>query len=215
MEGSYLAQSLQALLLGVGVDIGSNEEPNNVEEGHPGVLGEEFLGKGQGQRRGDPADLHDRHETGLDGRANLVEGAGSGNDGHGSQVDDILDRRDLRGECDISHCARKYGRREGGCFCSRTYNQVANQNLEDLGLEAGAAGKDLLKNADQNVAERRADEHAVERHLGNAGAEVVAMLSDIMGDPRGEQFLQTRQHTGGEHLGAQWVGLELAKVGLR
>lgn len=100
-------------------------------------------------------------------------------------------------------------------MCSRTYHQVANQNLEDLGLQAGAAGKDLLKNADQNVAEWRTDEHAVERHLRNARAEVVAMLADVVGDPGSEQFLQTRQHTGGEHLGAQWVGLELAKVGLR
>lgn len=104
---------------------------------------------------------------------------------------------------------------EGRISAGHPYDQVANENLEDLGLEAGATGEDLLKNADQNVAQRRADEHAVERHLGDARAKVVAMLADIVGDPGGQQLLQTRQHTGGEHLGAQRVGLELAEVGLR
>lgn len=41
-----LAESLQTLLFGVGVDIGADEETDDVEEGHPGVLGEELLGKG-------------------------------------------------------------------------------------------------------------------------------------------------------------------------
>jgi len=79
---TYLAQSFEALLLGVSVDIGSNEETDDVEEGNPGVLGQELLGKGQSQWRGDPADLHDGHETRANGGANLVECARTGNDGH-------------------------------------------------------------------------------------------------------------------------------------
>ena len=79
----------------MGVNIGSNEETNDVEEGHPGVLGEELLGEGQAQGRGDPADLHDGHESSLNGRANLVDGARTGNNSHGRQVDAVLDGGDL------------------------------------------------------------------------------------------------------------------------
>ena len=92
---TYLAQSFEALLLGVSVDVGSNEETDDVEERHPGVLGEELLGEGQSQRRSDPADLHDGHETSADGRANLVEGARASNNGHRAQVDGVLDGGDL------------------------------------------------------------------------------------------------------------------------
>jgi hypothetical protein len=35
-----------------------------------------------------------------------------------------------------------------------------------------------------------------------------------MSEPRGEQLLHTRKHTGGEHLGAQRVVLQLLEVGL-
>ena len=79
----------------MGVDIGSNEESNNVEEGHPGVLREELLSEGQTQGRGDPADLHDGHEASLDGSANLVDGARTGDNSHGGQVDAVLDGGDL------------------------------------------------------------------------------------------------------------------------
>jgi hypothetical protein len=43
----------------------------------------------------------------------------------------------------------------------------------------------------------------------------VAVLADIMGEPRGQQLLQTGEHTGGEHLGAERVVLQLLEVGLR
>lgn len=79
----------------MGVDVGSNEESNDVEEGHPGVLGEELLSEGQAQGRGDPADLHDGHESSLNGGANLVDGARTGNNSHGGQVDAVLDGGDL------------------------------------------------------------------------------------------------------------------------
>lgn len=65
------------------------------------------------------------------------------------------------------------------------------------------------------MAQGRGDEHAVQRHLRDARAEVVAVLADIVGEPRGQQLLQTREHTGGEHLGAQRVVLQLLEVGLR
>lgn len=90
-----LAKRGQSLLLGMGVDVGTDDEADEVEEDHPGVLGEELLREGEGDRRSDPADLHDRHEAGADGGAHLVEGLGTGNDGHGNQVDGVLDRGDL------------------------------------------------------------------------------------------------------------------------
>lgn len=96
-----------------------------------------------------------------------------------------------------------------------TYDQVADEDLEDLSLQAGATSEDLLKNADEDMAQRGGNEHAVERHLRDARAEVVAMLADIMGEPRGEKFLKTGEHTGGEHLSAQRVLLQLTEIGLR
>lgn len=79
----------------MGIDIGANEKADDVEEWHPGVLREELLCKGQRQGRGDPADLHDRHEAGLDGGADLVDRARTGNDGHRRQIDSVLNGGDL------------------------------------------------------------------------------------------------------------------------
>ena len=93
--GTYLSQSFETLLLGVGVDIGADDEADDVEEGHPGVLGKELLRKGKGQRRGDPADLHDGHEPSTHGSANLVDSARPGNNAHGGEVDGVLDRGNL------------------------------------------------------------------------------------------------------------------------
>jgi len=78
------------------VDVGADDEADDVEEGHPSRLGQELLGKGQGDGRDDPADLHDRPEAGLDGRLDLVESTGAGNQGHGHEVDAVLDGRNLR-----------------------------------------------------------------------------------------------------------------------
>jgi hypothetical protein len=71
----------------------------------------------------------------------------------------------------------------------KTYNQIAEQDLKDLGLQTGPPRKDLLKNANENVAQGGADEHSVKRHLRHARAEVVAMLADIVGEPRRDEFL--------------------------
>jgi hypothetical protein len=54
-----LSQGSQTLLLGVGIDVCTNDKGNDVEEGYPGLLREELLGKGESQRRGAPADFHD------------------------------------------------------------------------------------------------------------------------------------------------------------
>jgi len=95
-KGMYLSQRIEALLLGVGVDIGTDNKADQVEERHPGVLGKELLRKGKGQRRGDPANLHDGHDTSAHGSANLVDVPRTGDDTHGREVDDILDGSDLR-----------------------------------------------------------------------------------------------------------------------
>lgn len=91
-----LSQSGQALLLGVGVDVCADAESDGVEERNPSLLGQELLRKGEGDWRSDPSDTHDGHEAGTDGGTDLMPGASSGDDGHGGQVDRILDRRDLR-----------------------------------------------------------------------------------------------------------------------
>lgn len=89
-------QSLKPLLLRLGVDPGANDKSNDVEEGDPGMLGQELLGKGQCQGRDDPADFHDRHEAGSNGCSDLVEGPGAGDDSHGGKIDCILNRCDLQ-----------------------------------------------------------------------------------------------------------------------
>lgn len=86
-----LSQGSETLLLGVGVDVGTNDEGNDVEEGHPCLLRQELLGKGQGQRRGAPADLHNRQQASANSSTDLVEGAGTGDDGHSGEIDGVLD----------------------------------------------------------------------------------------------------------------------------
>ena len=90
-----LPEGSQTLLLCGSIDIGSNDEGDDVEERHPGFLREELLGKGQSQRGSDPADLHDGEKTGANGGADLVDGTGTGDQSHGGEVDSVLDRGDL------------------------------------------------------------------------------------------------------------------------
>lgn len=86
-----LAQGCETLLLGESVDVGTNDEGDQVEEGDPELVREELLGKGQADGRGEPGDAHDSPEADLDGSANLVECASAGNQSHGDQVDAVLD----------------------------------------------------------------------------------------------------------------------------
>jgi hypothetical protein len=78
-----LSQGSQTLLLGVCIDVCTDDKGNDVEEGNPSLLGQELLGKGESQGRSAPADFHDGKQTGTNGSADLVEGAGAGDDGHG------------------------------------------------------------------------------------------------------------------------------------
>jgi hypothetical protein len=93
-----------------------------------------------------------------------------------------------------------------------TYNQVADKNLHDLGLQTRPAGEQLLEDADQDVSERRANKGAVEGHLGHARGEVVPVLALVVRNPRREDLLQPRECARGQHLGAQRVGLQLLEV---
>jgi hypothetical protein len=110
-------------------------------------------------------------------------------------------------------CASQYG--GGGQRSHGAYNQVADEDLHDLGLQALAAPEHFLQDADEDVAERRTDKGAVDGHFGDARGEVVAVLAAVMGNPRGKKLLQTREGARGEHFGAQRVLLQLLEVGLR
>jgi hypothetical protein len=70
-----------------------------------------------------------------------------------------------------------------------TYNQVADENLEDFGPQAGSAGKQLLEDVDQDVTQWCADESSICSHLRDSGREVMAILIAILCNPRCEQFL--------------------------
>ena len=95
-----------------------------------------------------------------------------------------------------------------------TYDEIAKENLQDLGLQACAAGKYLLEDAHEEVAQWGSDKHAVEKHFRNTGAEVVPIPADIIRDPRGQVFLSCGKHTRRQHLGAQRVLLQLTQVHL-
>ena len=96
MAAAYLlSQSGQSLLLGVRVDVCTDEECHEVEERHPHVFRQELLGECEGDGGRDPADLHDWHEACTDGGADLVESPCTGNDGHGGKVHCVLDGRYL------------------------------------------------------------------------------------------------------------------------
>lgn len=75
-------QRLQPLLLRMRIDVRPDHKPDEVEERHPRLVGQECLRKGEGEWGGDPGDLHDGHEACADGGADLMEGAGAGDDGH-------------------------------------------------------------------------------------------------------------------------------------
>ena len=62
--------------------------------------------------------------------------------------------------------------------------------------------------------QRGADEGSVDGHLGHPAVEVVAVLAAVAGDVRGEDFLEGGEGAGGEHFGAEGVGLQLLQVGL-
>ena len=95
---------------------------------------------------------------------------------------------------------------------SDTYNQIADKNLKDLGLEAGSTGKHSLEDANENVAKRSTDKSTIHGHLRYSRGEVVAMYVPILSDPRGEKFLKAGQCSSCKHLCPQRVLLELLEV---
>jgi len=151
-----LSQRSEPLLLGRRIDVCSNEEPNKVEEWHPGLLRQELLCECEAQWRGNPADLHDWQETRLPSCVNLVDSASSGYDCHGDEVDAVLDRSN---------------------------DEIADENLEDLRLQAGSPGEHFLEYADEDMAQRSTDECTICHHLWNPGCEVVSILVAILGNP--------------------------------
>src|ERR1700709_1240022 len=86
----------KSLLLGVRVDISTDDESNNVEEWNPSLLWQEFLRKCEADWRSDPADLHDWPEASFNSCSDLVESASTSDDSHEDQIDRVLDRCDLR-----------------------------------------------------------------------------------------------------------------------
>lgn len=106
------------------IDISPDEEGDNVEERHPSVFGKEFLGKGQRDGRGDPADFHDGHEASADGGADLVEGAGAGDDGHRGEIDGVLNGRDLRPKRLALQALTVLHRQRGGVDCLEDHVDV-------------------------------------------------------------------------------------------
>jgi hypothetical protein len=182
-----LAQSSKSLLLGHCVDVCANDECHDVEEGHPGLLGKELLSKGKADGRSDPGNLHDLHETDTDSSADLVICAGSSDEGHGDKVDRVLNGRN---------------------------DQVANEDLQDLGAQARPVLESLLQAPDEEVTEGRTDQSSISCHLGDSRCKVVSVLVAVLSQPRGQEFLETSESSGREHLGAQGVLLELLDVGL-
>lgn len=92
-EGTYAAsQSFQSLLLGVRVDVGADNETDDVEEWYPGLLGQKLLCECKAQGRSNPADFHHSPKASSNRSANLVECARSRDNGHGGKVDHVLDR---------------------------------------------------------------------------------------------------------------------------
>jgi len=89
-------QRCKPLLLGVCIDICTDDKSDDVEKWHPRLFRKEFLRECEGNWRCDPADLHDGHETSFNSCTNLMESSRSSDDRHWSQVNCVLQGRNLR-----------------------------------------------------------------------------------------------------------------------
>ena len=69
------------------------------------------------------------------------------------------------------------------------YDEVGDDDLHDLGLQAWPAGEHLLEDRDHEVAQWGADEGAVDGHLWHAAGKVMTVLVAVFGDPGGKEFL--------------------------
>lgn len=88
------------------VDVGANDEGNQVEKWHPCLGRKECLRKGQGDWGGEPADTHDGPEASADSGTHLVPGLSAGDPSHACEIDGVLDWCDLRGLVSIFQCGQ-------------------------------------------------------------------------------------------------------------
>jgi len=174
------------LLLGEGVDIGSNDETNEVKEWDPSMRWQEPLCKGQSDRAGNPADFHNWEESSSDHCLNILLLSGTSNNGHTGEVDHVLD----------------------GCN-----DEIAHKDLQDLGSRGGTTSERALKDVDEEVSERCRDEGAVDSHHRNSWGEIAAMLL-ITCDDGGDELLKGRECTRRHHLRLKRVPLEHVQVRL-
>lgn len=93
-----------------------------------------------------------------------------------------------------------------------TNDQVADQDLENLGLEACSIGEQFLQNADEHMPKGSTNQCAVCCHFGYSRTEIVAILAAIMREPRGQDFLQCGKSTRGEHFRPQRIRLKLLEI---
>jgi len=70
------------------------------------------------------------------------------------------------------------------------YHQVADEDLEDLGLEARSAAEHLLQEGDEDMANGSANKRAIDGHLGDSRGEIMALLAPVVGNPRCKKLLQ-------------------------
>jgi len=77
------------------IDVRPNDKSDQIKKRHPNLMRQEGLRERQRNRRGHPRDFHDRHEARAHGGADLVEGARARDQGHGGEVDEVLDGGDL------------------------------------------------------------------------------------------------------------------------
>ena len=110
-----------------------------------------------------------------------MEGPGAGDDGHGGEVNGVLDGCDLR----IAPCQPCSAPKVSCSWMVQTYDQIADENLHDLCCQTSPSRKHPLQYADQEVAQWRADEGAVRCHFGHAGVDIMAGWADIFCDPGG------------------------------
>lgn len=64
-----------------------------------------------------------------------------------------------------------------------TYDEIRHSDLSELRFQARPACEPPLQERDHDVAQRRADEGAVQRHLRHAAGEVMTMFATVFGYP--------------------------------
>ena len=75
---------------------------------------------------------------------------------------------------------------------SCAYNQIADEDLQNLRLQAGPPRKYFLQDANQDMSQRRANESTVHGHLRHSRIDVVPVFATVMRNPGGKNLLQSR-----------------------